>query len=59
MYKLLGLAALTMCTVFAADKSTEKLIKEVRHELVMLPNLSLWDNLAYFLEPGRLSRRKQ
>jgi osmotically-inducible protein OsmY len=29
------------------QKGEERLYKEVRHELVMLPNLSLWDNLAY------------
>src|SRR5437764_14386179 len=29
------------------QKAEERLYREVRHELVMLPNLSLWDNLAY------------
>ena len=31
----------------ATPKAEERLYREVRHELVMLPNLSLWDNLAY------------
>ena len=30
-----------------SQKAVDRLYKEVRHELVMLPNLSLWDNLAY------------
>src|SRR5438874_10421303 len=30
-----------------SPKAEERLYREVRHELVMLPNLSLWDNLAY------------
>jgi hyperosmotically inducible protein len=33
-----------------SQKGEERLYKEVRHELVMLPNLSLWDNLAYKVE---------
>src|SRR3954471_17092418 len=33
-----------------SQKAEERLYKEVRHELVMLPNLSLWDNLAYKVE---------
>jgi len=31
----------------ASPKAEERLYRELRHELVMLPNLSLWDNLAY------------
>jgi hyperosmotically inducible protein len=30
-----------------SQKGEERLYREVRHELVMLPNLSIWDNLAY------------
>jgi hyperosmotically inducible protein len=33
-----------------SPKAEERLYREVRHELVMLPNLSLWDNLAYKVE---------
>jgi len=31
----------------ASQKAEDRLYREVRHELVMLPNLTLWDNLAY------------
>lgn len=31
----------------ASDKTTQRLIKEVRHELVMLPYYGVFDNLAY------------
>ena len=30
-----------------SQKAEDRLYREVRHELVMLPNLTLWDNLAY------------
>ena len=30
-----------------SQKAVDRIVREVRHELVMLPNLSLWDNLAY------------
>ena len=30
-----------------SQKAIDRLYREVRHELVMLPNLTLWDNLAY------------
>jgi hyperosmotically inducible periplasmic protein len=33
-------------------KSDEKLMKEVRHHLVMLPYFSVFDNLAYSVENG-------
>ena len=31
----------------ASPKATARITKEVRHELIMLPNLSLFDHLAY------------
>jgi hyperosmotically inducible periplasmic protein len=31
----------------SADKSTQRIQKEVRHELIMLPYLGVFDNLAY------------
>jgi osmotically-inducible protein OsmY len=34
----------------ASPKAEDRLYREVRHELVMLPNLTLWDNLAYKVE---------
>ena len=34
----------------SADKSTQRIQKEVRHELIMLPYLGVFDNLAYRVE---------
>ena len=31
----------------AGDKTTQRIQKEVRHELIMLPYLGVFDNLAY------------
>src|SRR5271168_663679 len=39
-------------TLFAAD---DKLTKEVRHELVMLPYYSVFDNLAYRVDGSRVT----
>ena len=33
--------------LFAADKNTDRIVKEVRHELVMLPYYGVFDNLSY------------
>ena len=30
-----------------SDKAVQRITKEVRHELIMLPNLDVFDNLAY------------
>jgi osmotically-inducible protein OsmY len=38
-----------------SQKAEERLYREVRHELVMLPNLSLWDNLAYKVEGRKVT----
>ena len=35
-----------------APKGTERIIKEVRHELVMLPYYDVFDNLAFRVEPN-------
>lgn len=40
------LAAPTICTAQTAD-ATKRLMKEVRHELVMLPYYGVFDNLSY------------
>jgi hyperosmotically inducible periplasmic protein len=37
------------------EKSQEKLIKEVRHQLVMLPWYSVFDNLAYKVEGDQVT----
>ena len=36
-------------------KPTDKLVKEVRHELVMLPYYSVFDNLSYKVEGDRVT----
>ncbi len=41
--------------VFAQDRSTEKIIREVRHELLMLPFLDVFDNLAYRVDGSRVT----
>ena len=38
-----------------SQKAIDRLYREVRHELVMLPNLSLWDNLAYKVEGRKVT----
>src|SRR5580698_3807419 len=43
-----AIAMLTAGAAFAqTDEATARLSKEVRHELVMLPFLDVFDNLAY------------
>jgi len=49
---LVGLLAFAFLPVFAQErevspKAVERIQKEVRHELVMLPFLTVFDNLAY------------
>ena len=44
MRTALFLLSLTICL---AESTTDRITKEVRHELVMLPFLSVFDNLAY------------
>jgi len=39
----------------AADATTDRLTKEVRHELVMLPYYSVFDNLAYRVDGTRVT----
>ena len=38
-----------------SQKALDRLYREVRHELVMLPNLSLWDNLAYKIDGRKVT----
>jgi len=52
MKRLLSLALATILISQASrgqnsDKATQRIQKEVRHELVMLPYLGVFDNLAY------------
>jgi hyperosmotically inducible protein len=57
MTKLLTLApaALILSAAWAAErldqKGVNRLIKEVRHELVMLPYYGVFDNLSFTVEP--------
>jgi len=39
--------ALSLCAQNQKSRGYERLLKEVRHELVMLPNLNVFDNLAF------------
>jgi hyperosmotically inducible protein len=43
----LSLAATALAQRPASEKGYNRLVKEVRHELVMLPYYSVFDNLAY------------
>ena len=51
-------AALLLSIGFAADREkprgTERIIREVRHELVMLPYYNVFDNLAFQVENGKV-----
>jgi hyperosmotically inducible protein len=40
-------ALLTAASSWAQDRGTERLANEVRHEIVMLPYHSVYDNLAF------------
>jgi hyperosmotically inducible periplasmic protein len=44
---VLGLSALAQNSVQPSPRTVERIQKEVRHELVMLPYLDVFDNLAY------------
>src|SRR5882724_8405148 len=58
MKRLLGLAFVTGVALLAADTGTtayNKLVKEVRHELVMLPYYNVFDNLSFKVEGSRVT----
>jgi len=42
-------------TLFAADKGSDYIMKEVRHELVSLPYYSIFDNLAYRVDGTKVT----
>ncbi len=42
-----GLASATAQSPTADQRAQERIVREVRHELVMLPQLTIFDNLAY------------
>jgi hyperosmotically inducible protein len=55
MKKLVVLTAFATLTLIAQNKSNERLVKNVRHELVMLPYYSVYDNLAYRVDGAKVS----
>lgn len=56
MKKLLLLTGIVAISMFAADnKTTERLVKNVRHELVMLPFYGVFDNLAYRVDGAKVT----
>jgi len=48
----LGVAAVALAQRPPAERERTRLEREVRHELVMLPNYSVFDNLAYKVDGG-------
>ena len=55
MKKLVLLTAFAALAVVGQNKSNERLVKNVRHELVMLPYYSVYDNLAYRVDGSKVS----
>jgi hyperosmotically inducible protein len=49
------LLALLPLALVAADQPTDRLAKEVRHELVMLPYYSVFDNLAFRVDGSKVT----
>jgi hyperosmotically inducible protein len=50
-----ALAFLLPLALLAADKGPDRLVKEVRHELVMLPYYSVFDNLSYRVDGAKVT----
>ena len=46
---------LTLAVFSAAQPTTDKITKEVRHELVMLPYYGVFDNLAYRVDGTKVT----
>jgi hyperosmotically inducible protein len=58
MKRLLSLVLVTGGALIAADQGTvanNKLVKEIRHELVMLPYYNVFDNLSFKVEGGKVT----
>ena len=49
------LALLALAAFAAAQPNQEKITREVRHELVMLPYYSVFDNLAYRVDGAKVT----
>jgi hyperosmotically inducible protein len=54
MKRFVFLLALAL-PLFAADKNTDRIVKEVRHELVMLPYYGVFDNLSYRVDGSKVT----
>lgn len=52
---LLALLAAPMCLAAQSDAGRNRLIRQVRHELVMLPYYGVFDNLAYRVEGDKVT----
>src|SRR5271169_2566066 len=55
MKYIVAVAVLTTGMVFADVDSPTRLTKEVRHELVMLPYLGVFDNLTYRVDGNQVT----
>jgi hyperosmotically inducible protein len=51
---VLGLAAVSLAAQTGSSKSEERIIRQVREELVTLPFYSLFDNLTYKVQDGKV-----
>ena len=56
MKRTLAVACLSFGMIFAqSNRGSDRLTKEVRHELVMLPYYGVFDNLAYSINGGSVT----
>ena len=46
-FRIAVAALLLTASSWAQDRATERIVREVRHEIVMLPYYSVYDNLAF------------
>src|ERR1700674_3614640 len=53
--KKLALVIWAASALFAADSQSDKLMREVRHQLVTLSYYSVFDNLAYRVDGGTVT----
>jgi hyperosmotically inducible protein len=52
---LLALLAGSMCLAAQSDAGRNRLVKQVRHELVMLPYYGVFDNLSYKVDGDKVT----
>lgn len=52
---IVAVAVLTTGVAFAQGDTPARITKEVRHELVMLPYLGVFDNVAYRVDGGQVT----